>query len=121
MPVGRCSSELSSHKLQAKSKKSQPLSEAPRRPIAYQRALWRGVEEPSCAESKDPGDACWQLLFGAFRPQTTREIRFTASDRSVPGFPATPHWTKPRVRLSVREGRMKCTNATKILEFPRRL
>src|SRR5580704_13727134 len=27
------------------------------------------------AESKDPGDACWQTLFGAFRPQTTREIK----------------------------------------------
>src|SRR5580698_1318887 len=34
-------------------------------------------------------------------------------DRSVPGFPATPHWTQPRVRLSVRERRMKCINATK--------
>jgi hypothetical protein len=22
-------------------------------------------------------------------------------DRSVPGFPATQHWTKPRVRLSL--------------------
>ena len=32
---------------------------------------------------------------------------------SRPGFPATLHWTKPRVRLSVRERRMKCTNATK--------
>src|ERR1700679_1849768 len=35
-------------------------------------------------------------------------------DRSVPGFPATMHWTGPRVRLSVRERRMKCTNATKV-------
>jgi hypothetical protein len=25
------------------------------------------------AESKDPGDACWQMLLGAFRPQTTTE------------------------------------------------
>ena len=25
------------------------------------------------AESKDPGDACWQMLLGAFRPQTTPE------------------------------------------------
>ncbi len=33
-------------------------------------------------------------------------------DRSVPGFPATQHRTRPRVRLSVRERRMKCTNAT---------
>jgi hypothetical protein len=34
-------------------------------------------------------------------------------DRSVPGFPATLNWTRPRVRLSVRERRMKCISATK--------
>jgi hypothetical protein len=34
-------------------------------------------------------------------------------DRSVPGFPATLHWTRPRVRLSVKERRMKSINATK--------
>ena len=35
------------------------------------------------AESKDPGDACWQVLFGEFQPQTTREIKkVTASERS---------------------------------------
>jgi hypothetical protein len=34
MLVGRCSSQLSSHKLQANSKKSQALSEAPRGSIA---------------------------------------------------------------------------------------
>src|SRR3984885_8813802 len=41
------------------------LSEALRRPIAN-----RGLYS---AESKDPGDACWQMLLGAFRPQTTPE------------------------------------------------
>jgi hypothetical protein len=35
-------------------------------------------------------------------------------DRSVLGFPATQHWTSPRVRLSVRERRIRCTNATKL-------
>jgi hypothetical protein len=25
------------------------------------------------AESKDPGDTCWWMLLGAFRPQTTTE------------------------------------------------
>ncbi len=46
--------------------KSVILSEAPRRsPIT--KGLLRGV--------KDPGDACWQMLFGAFRPQTTRETK----------------------------------------------
>jgi hypothetical protein len=38
-------------------------------------------------------------------------------DRIVPGFPAKLHWTGPRVRLSVRERRMKCTSAT---EFHRK-
>jgi hypothetical protein len=41
------------------------LSEAPRRSIANR--------ERYGAESKDPGDACWQMLLGAFRPQTTTE------------------------------------------------
>ena len=40
--------------------------------------------------------------------------------RSVPGFPATLHWTGPRVRLSVRERRMKCAPRTsQILELKR--
>src|ERR1700693_3625313 len=33
---------------------------------------------------------------------------------SRPGFPATQHWTKPRVRLSVKERRMRSPNATKL-------
>ena len=75
--VGRCSSELSSYKLQAKSKKSQALSEAPRRSTAYQRVLWRGVEGPR---------RC--LLADALRsfPATNyREIeKVTDSERSRP-------------------------------------
>jgi hypothetical protein len=62
----------------------------------------------------NPGDAYWQMFFEVFQPQTTNQInKVTSSDRSVPGFPATQHWTGPRVRLSVRERRMKCDNATK--------
>ena len=33
---------------------------------------------------------------------------------SVPGFPATLHWTQPRVRFSVGENSMKSVNANKI-------
>ena len=29
---------------------------------------------PECNRG-NPGDACWQMLFGAFRPQATREIK----------------------------------------------
>jgi hypothetical protein len=32
---------------------------------------------------------------------------------SRPGFPATLHWTRSRVRLSFKERRMRCVNATK--------
>jgi hypothetical protein len=52
------------------------LSEAPHRSIAN-----RGLYS---AESKDPGDACWQMLLGAFRPQTTPEDKkVTNSERSA--------------------------------------
>ena len=51
------------------------LSEARRRSIVN-----RGLYS---AESKDPGDACWQMLLGAFRPQTTPEDKkVTNSERS---------------------------------------
>jgi hypothetical protein len=32
---------------------------------------------------------------------------------SRPGFPVTQHWTRPRVRLSLKERRMRSVNATK--------
>jgi hypothetical protein len=35
-------------------------------------------------------------------------------NRSVPGFPATQLWTKPRVRLSLKERRMRSANATNV-------
>jgi hypothetical protein len=51
------------------------LSEALRRSVAN-----RGLYG---AESKDPGDACWQMLLRAFRPQTTPEDKkVTNSERS---------------------------------------
>ena len=37
--------------------------------------IYRIYREFYGAKSKDPGDACWPMLFGAFRPQTTREIK----------------------------------------------
>src|SRR6202035_2243131 len=33
-------------------------------------------------------------------------------DRSEPGFPASLHWTRPRVHLSLKERRMVFDNAT---------
>jgi hypothetical protein len=58
------------------------------------------------------------LLDRAFLTQENSRIwepegRTADPDRSVPGFPATQRWTGQRVRLSVREGRMECTSATK--------
>ena len=55
------------------------------------------------------------MIFRAFQPQTTGQIKkVTRSDRSEPGFPATQHWTKPRVRLSLKERRMRSANAIKV-------
>jgi hypothetical protein len=75
MLVGRCSREFSGRKLQRKIK-SHKLR----------------------AKPKD-------LHFrGPF--VEARSLRFTQNchlDRSVPGFPATLHWKRPRVRLSVRK------------------
>jgi hypothetical protein len=48
------------------------LSEALSRSIAN-----RGLHS---AESKDPGDASWQMLLGAFRPQTTPVPRTLRGD-----------------------------------------
>jgi hypothetical protein len=54
MLVGRCSSELSSHKLQGKLKKSQPPSGAPRTDLSRDTALGRGVEEPVLSVAEEP-------------------------------------------------------------------
>jgi len=43
------------------------LSAAPRRYTAHRR-VYR-------AESKELGVACWQMLFGAFRPRTMRKLK----------------------------------------------
>jgi hypothetical protein len=69
------------------------LSEAPRRSIAYRRVYG--------AESKDPGDACWQMLFGAFRPRTIRRVKkVTSSERTrisySPRSPATTYVVLPK-------------------------
>src|ERR1700722_16795434 len=73
------------------------LSEAPRGSIAQRTAYG--------AQSKDPGDACWQMLFRAFQPQTTGQIKkVTRSDRSVSRFPTSPYSPLPRMRLSLEKG-----------------
>ena len=41
-------------------------------------------------------------------------VKFKFVIPSEPGFPATLHWTQPRVRFSVGENRMKSVNANKI-------
>ena len=52
------------------------LSEAPSRSIAQRRVY--------SAQSKDPGDACWQILLKAFRPQSSIELKkVTASELSA--------------------------------------
>src|SRR5271154_7035493 len=42
------------------------------------------ITDGLCAKSKDPGDARWQMLFQAFRPRTTCQIKkVTSSERSA--------------------------------------
>ena len=50
------------------------LSEAPHASIAYPRVYG--------AQSKDLGDACWQMPLRAFRPQTIRKIKKVTSPRN---------------------------------------
>src|SRR6204780_1359199 len=65
--------------------------------------------DKSVAEWKDP-----RSTHPLADPDWKRHPLLCHPDRSVPGFPATLHRTRPRMRLSVRERRMKCTNATKL-------
>jgi hypothetical protein len=60
------------------------LSEAPSQIYRITEGLMARSRR-ACPESsrENPGDACWQMLFAAFRPQTTREIKkVTASERT---------------------------------------
>jgi hypothetical protein len=50
---------------------------------------------------------------GAEGPAVPQTLRGDVFRQSVPGFPATLRWTRPRVRLSQKESRMKIANATK--------
>jgi hypothetical protein len=66
------------------------LSEAPRRSIAYRKVYG--------AESKDPGAACWQMLFGAFRPRTIRRVKKSHKLRAKPRDLQFPSHQPPRPR-----------------------
>jgi hypothetical protein len=54
---------------------SNQLFQAPHKAVILSEALRRSIANRGLcsAEPKDPGDACWQMLLGAFRPQTTPE------------------------------------------------
>jgi hypothetical protein len=59
---------------------------APDKAVILSGALCRSIpnRELYGAESKDPGDACLQMLLGAFRPQTTTlDKKVTNSERSA--------------------------------------
>jgi RNA polymerase sigma-70 factor, ECF subfamily len=55
------------------------LSVAPRRSVAYARVYG--------AKSKDLGDADWQLLFAAFHPQTSKEIKKAPNEADLSRLP----------------------------------
>jgi hypothetical protein len=54
---------------------SNQLFQAPHKAVILSEALRRSIANRGLysAEPKDPGDARWQMLLGAFRPQTTPE------------------------------------------------
>jgi hypothetical protein len=64
---------------------------APDKAVILSEALRRSTanRELYGAESKDPGDACWQMLLGTFRPQATTEDKkvtnFDHSEAEVEG------------------------------------
>jgi hypothetical protein len=47
----------------------------PNKAVILSEALRKSIANTGLygAESKDPGDACWQMLLGAFQPRTTTE------------------------------------------------
>jgi hypothetical protein len=69
---------------------------------------------PFVIPSEAEGSAVQRTSLGnVFRPKQNCH-----PDRSVPGFPATQHWTRQRVRLSAKERRMKRVNATNFTGNP---
>jgi hypothetical protein len=60
--------------------------QAPDKTVILSEALRRSISNRGLygAESKDPGDACWQMLFRAFRPQTTTEDKKSHKLRAKP-------------------------------------
>jgi len=65
------------------------------------------------AESKDPGDACWQMLLGAFRPQPTTEDK-QSQPPSVPRFPTSPYSTATTYVVLRKENRMQLIEAASL-------
>jgi hypothetical protein len=65
---------------------SQLYFKPPDKAVILSEALGRSIgnRELHGAESKDPGDAYWRMLLGAFRPRTTPEDKnVTNSERSA--------------------------------------
>ena len=62
-----------------------------------------------CAASKSNSESLPSVFT---KPNESVKSKFVIP--SEPGFPATLHWTQPRVRFYVGENRMKSVNANKI-------
>jgi hypothetical protein len=77
MLVARCSSQLSGHQ---NDQRNQKVTTSERSDSQIYR-----IQGLYGAESKDPGNASWQMLFGAFRPQTTTEDKKSQTPSMMPG------------------------------------
>jgi hypothetical protein len=64
-----------------------PLISSPRQAVILSEALRRSITNKGfySAESKDLGDACWQMLLGAFRPQTIPEDKKVTNSGEAEG------------------------------------
>ncbi len=62
------------------------------------------------AQSKDLGDACWQMLLRAFWPRPTTEDKKLQAP-SVPGFPTSPLSPAPTYVVLPKENHMLSTEA----------
>jgi hypothetical protein len=69
------------------------LSQAPHKAVILSEALRGSIanRELCGAQSKDPGDACWQMLLEAFRPRTTKAAISTGNPSEADGSDPNQH------------------------------
>src|SRR5882757_5236784 len=91
----------------------------PNKAVILSEALHRSIANRGLygAESKDPGDACWQMLLGAFGPQTTTEDKkVTNSERSASQIYRVVQRLVARSRRTSRS--LSCQCCSELFDYP---